>query len=34
MDIITANRLNTATGLQMELISELKKVFKGVQFKS
>ena len=34
MDIITANRLNTATGLQMELISELKKVFKGVRFKS
>ena len=34
MDIITENRLNTATGLQMELISELKKVFKGVRFKS
>ena len=34
MNSITENRLNTATGLQMELISELKKVFKGVQFKS
>ena len=34
MDIITANRLNTAIGLQSELIAELKKVFKGVRFKS
>ena len=34
MDIITANRLNTAIGLQSELIAELKKVFKSVQFKS
>ena len=34
MDIITANRLNTAIGLQSELMVELKKMFKGVQFKS